>query len=120
MNTILLEELGDLVRIHLAEDLVAVTRICDDHDVVEVNTTDALAADAGLHLNERPLFVIFVVIATIIWHHDAEPTVAEGLDCLAELGLFVVEGTVLDSLVVHVLSLDLLADHLLVLRHFGC
>ena len=120
MNAILLEELGDLVRIHLAEDLVAVARVCDDDNVIEVNAAYALSANTCFHFNQRTLFVLFVVIATIVWHHDSEPTIAEGLDRLAELGRIVVEGRILDSFVVQVLSLDLLADHLLVLGHFGC
>jgi hypothetical protein len=61
---------------------------------------------------------VLVVRAPIVGHHDAEATVAEGLDCLAELGCLVTKGIILDPFVVKVLSLNLLADHLLVLWHF--
>ena len=118
MNALVLEELGGLVRIHLAEDLVAVARVGDDDDVVEVNAADALSADAGLDFDQRPIWVLLILRVTVVWNHDAKATVAEGLDCLTELGVVVAEGGVLHSLVVIVLSLNLLADHLLVLRHF--
>ena len=103
--------------IHLTNDLVDVTRVCHDDNVIDVNAADALSTDTSLYLDQGPIGVLLVVWMAIVRDHDLEAAVAESLDCSAELGVFIVNCVALLPLVVEVLPLELLADELLVLWH---
>ena len=103
--------------IHLTNDLVDVTRVCHDDNVIDVNAADALSTDTSLYLDQGPIGVLLVVWMAIVRDHDLEAAVAESLDRSPELGVFIVNCVTLLPLVVEVLPLKLLADKLLVLWH---
>ena len=103
--------------IHLTNDLVDVTRVCHDDNVIDVNAADALSTDTSLYLDQGPIGVLLVVWMAIVRDHDLEAAVAESLDGSPELGVFIVNCVTLLPLVVEVLPLKLLADKLLVLWH---
>ena len=105
--------------IHLTNDLVDVTRVCHDDNVINVNAADALSTDTSLYLDQGPIGVLLVVWMAIVRDHDLEAAVAESLDRSPELGVFIVNCVTLLPLVVEVLPLKLLADKLLVLWHSG-
>ena len=104
--------------IHLTNDLVDVTRVCHDDNVIDVNATDALSTDTSFYLDEGPIGVLLLVWMAIVRDLDLEAAVAESLNRSPELGVFIVNCVTLLSHVMETLPLKLLADKLLVLWHF--